>query len=921
MKNLIAKLLSMLKTYTQDDFVAAAEIAKLSRQLEESKELSQEGSRMISRTKIGFENSLKKSNSKISTKEIADLISGIEAEFEAEFETGLEETPNPQKAEEGPKKIAPEEFDIFLDFIRESLDHLDGIEEKILELESAFNAETVNSIFRAVHTIKGTSAYFDLTDIKGLSHTLETLLDRLRAGTMQIDSAITDVLLEALDVLKEMIERLNQGTRIDGKSDYAVIPEHDFDITTPVTKIEGILEGRSYKAASETTIAGQKNILISEDLKGDFEQEAGDHLASIESILIRLESNPALIELHDDLFRSLHSLKGNAGLLLSFVQEKSGIQDHPLLFFKNIAHQAETIIQKCRDEERALIDLEISRLLRHLDLLRALLAGFMQGTDLSDEVKQAVGELEAGEEKLQEYDAEQTEDVQSEAFRNIFLQSMDNIEGGLRDIKQGTDRDTGIAKVKRAFSTLLRLAQKVNHRLLAEESKKSLALADAIVKGGDEKQILSEIETCLRTISSKGDRRSAQVPSQQEALEEFKKKPTSQALRVPEERLNSLLKLVMELAVSKNNLREMERDLSKGIQGNEFAHDLHTVTSSIVKVADELQNSVMKIRLVALRTVFSRFPRLVRDLARDLGKKIKLEISGEEIELDKTVIDSLGDPLVHLIRNAIDHGIATPAERVSRGKPEVGTIRLKAFYVGQNVGIQIKDDGNGIDPEVLKEKAIEKGLIESDAAQRMDRRELLDLIFLPGFSTAKIVSEVSGRGVGMDVVKTSIVKIGGSVELDSEIASGTSVLLTIPLTLAIKRGLEVEAGGEHYYVPLEYIEETVKITEENIRQYRENRMVVIRDRLMVLYDLAQILGSKNQATDTTNGNGQAVNVLVLLVNNRNVALKVDRYYRENEYMVSPLPQTLQNIKLFSGVTITGKGSIFLIVDPLKLIAN
>jgi two-component system chemotaxis sensor kinase CheA len=328
----------------------------------------------------------------------------------------------------------------------------------------------------------------------------------------------------------------------------------------------------------------------------------------------------------------------------------------------------------------------------------------------------------------------------------------------------------------------------------------------------------------------------------------------------------------------------------------------------------------MEIRMLPVASSFSKFPRMIRDLSKKLGKKMRLVISGEETEVDKNVIEALTDPLVHMVRNSADHGIESPDVRTAAGKPEEGTITLNAFNQGQYVVIQIIDDGRGMDPHKIKMKALEKTLITPEEVEQMDDLQALNLIFLPGFSMAGKVSDVSGRGVGMDVVKNNIEKLGGEAHIESKPGEGSTFTVKLPLTMAIGRGLEVEAARNRYYIPLEAIIETLRIPTDSIFKYRGKEMTVIRDQLIPVYSLAAQLG-----LETGNGDmrdlrrTQKNEALVLLdVKGQKLGLTVDNYYNETEYVIKPLTGTIANIEGISGAMITGEGKVNLILDLMRL---
>ncbi|MHB8764654.1 MAG: chemotaxis protein CheA [Deferrisomatales bacterium] len=383
-----------------------------------------------------------------------------------------------------------------------------------------------------------------------------------------------------------------------------------------------------------------------------------------------------------------------------------------------------------------------------------------------------------------------------------------------------------------------------------------------------------------------------------------------QTVRVDVERLDALMNLVGELVLGKNRLARLRAQAEEQWDGHELVEQLADTSSQIDLVASDLQLAVMKTRLVPIDRVFRKFPRMVRDLARTLGKEIRLEIQGENTELDKSVVESIGDPLIHLIRNAADHGIELPAERERRGKAREGRIRLAAAHEGNHIIVTIEDDGKGMDPEILKRKAVEKGVLSAPEAAALAHQDALNLIFAPGFSTATEVTNVSGRGVGMDVVKTNIHQLNGMVELDSAPGRGTRVVVRIPLTLAIIQALLVRSGREVYAVPLASVVETVRIAPGDVKTVDRFPVLRLRDQVVPLLRLDELFRVER-------GRGAPAGreyVVVLGLAEKRVGLVVDGLVGEEEVVIKSLGSYLLETPGIAGATIRGDGRVTLIVD-------
>lgn len=385
-----------------------------------------------------------------------------------------------------------------------------------------------------------------------------------------------------------------------------------------------------------------------------------------------------------------------------------------------------------------------------------------------------------------------------------------------------------------------------------------------------------------------------------------------QTIRVDVSRLDSLVNLVGELVLSRNMLSQIAGELENKFENEYLVEQLLVATNAIGMNTTELQLAIMKTRMIAIGKVFNKFPRVVRDIARDTGKEIELIISGEETELDKQVIESIGDPLLHMIRNSCDHGVETPDVRVAKGKPRMGTVNLSAYHEGNHVVIEIKDDGAGMDPDKLKRKAVEKGVITVDEANSMDDKQAFSLIFKPGFSTADKITNISGRGVGMDVVRTNIEKLNGIITIDSKIDAGTTFYLKLPLTLAIIQALLVEVAGETFAIPLASVVETVRITNEEIHSFEGREVLKLRDRVLSLIRLDEAFALDELEQDE-------IYVVVVALAEKQLGFIVDKLIGQEEIVIKSLGDYLGGNPGIAGATITGDGRVRLILDVAGVI--
>lgn len=381
-------------------------------------------------------------------------------------------------------------------------------------------------------------------------------------------------------------------------------------------------------------------------------------------------------------------------------------------------------------------------------------------------------------------------------------------------------------------------------------------------------------------------------------------------IRVNVGKLDELINLVGELVLERNRILQISREISDLHVPDAVRSALGQATARLSFITGELQTASLKTRMVPVETLFRRFPRMVRDISKALGKEVNLIITGEETEIDRNVVEGIADPLVHLIRNALDHGLESPDVREASGKPATGQIHIEASQQGDHIVILVQDDGKGMDPERIAKKAMEKGLVTAERLRSMNDREILDLIFQPGFSTAEKISDVSGRGVGMDVVRTNLTQLNGTVEVDSEVGRGSTVRLMLPLTLAILPVLLVRADEDVYAVPLRSVVEIVRVPRENLHRMDGTEIMRLRDEVFPLRYLREVLGHPLAAADD-----DALRVVIMASGERKFGLVVDQWLGQEETVIKPLGSYLGHVAGMAGATISGDGKVRLILDP------
>ena len=602
---------------------------------------------------------------------------------------------------------------------------------------------------------------------------------------------------------------------------------------------------------------------MDESIIQEFLVESHENLDQLDRDLVALEGNPNDRETLASVFRTIHTIKGTCGFL-----------DFSKL--ESVAHAGENLLSLLRDGKIQLNPEITTALLTMVDAVREILGRIenekVEGdTDYSALVRTLARLQTAGTAPVSEAKAEATAPAAPDAAN----------EAG--------------ADPKQIGDILVESGQVTHEQVIAASTRQ---------ESGDPRH-LGEI------LVEEGALKPHDVVDALKVQGEHKKQVADSSIRVDVVHLDKLMNLVGELVLARNQILQF----SAQQQDTAFAG----TSQRLNLITTELQEGVMKTRMQPIGNIWSKFPRVVRDLSQACGKKIRIEMEGKETDLDKTIIEAIKDPLTHIVRNSADHGVESPEDRLAAGKPAEGRLLLRAFHEGGQVNIEITDDGAGIDPETVKAKAVKKGLITPDQAQRMGDREAVNLIFLPGFSTAQKVTNVSGRGVGMDVVKTNIEKIGGTVDILSKVGQGTTMKIKIPLTLAIIPALIVTCGGDPYAIPQVNLLELVRLEGEQavkgIETIHGAPVYRLRGNLLPLVYLNRQLQIEQEEDE---GQAGAINIVVLQADDRQFGLVVEGINDTEEIVVKPLGKQLKSISVFAGATIMGDGMVALILDVLGI---
>ena len=642
-----------------------------------------------------------------------------------------------------------------------------------------------------------------------------------------------------------------------------------------------------------------------QEILEDFLIEAFEMIEQLDQDLVELENRPEDLELLNRIFRVAHTIKGS-GSFLNF-----SVLTH-------LTHHMEDVLNKARHGELTITPDIMDVVLESIDFMKKLLnairdTGTDANTGLDSDIANVVTRLDAISkgESPQDIPASQESSTTQEAPQSQAPQEASNNAQEEVDYSNMSPEE-----VEKEIERLLNQRQEEDKK--KREEKRAKGELQDIQAPSEIEQTPNATPAAKAPESQKQPEVNATPAKQTEAKpqikprqEENKTLATSveQTIRVDVKRLDSLMNLIGELVLGKNRLIKIYNDVEERYEGEKFLEELNQVVASVSMVTTDIQLAVMKTRMLPIGRVFNKFPRMVRDLSRELGKNIELVISGEETELDKSIVEEIGDPLVHLIRNACDHGIESKEERIAAGKKEQGTVELKAYNEGNHIVVEITDDGKGMDPATLKAKAIEKGIIGEREADTMTDREAYSLIFKAGFSTAKVVTNVSGRGVGMDVVKTNIEKLNGIIDVDSTYGEGTTLKLKIPLTLAIIQSLLVGVQEEYYAIPLASVIETVRISQDEIYTVENKSVLRLRNEVLPLVRLADIFG-----VDSVFDNSEQAYVVVIGLAENKIGVIVDFLIGQEEVVIKSLGSYLKGTEGIAGATIRGDGRVTLIVD-------
>ena len=804
-------------------------------------------------------------------------------------------------------------------FVVEARECLEAIGQRLLEVERRpDDTALLNDLFRSVHTLKGNCGLFEFKPLETVVHAGEDVLDRVRSHTLAYSDTLGDALLEAMDFAGQMIDQIERHGRIEAGASARAVP-----LAQALRALMVDVASAPTTTPAGTTVAGAASSIAA----------AAAHAAAAPpgwlarlprvaagAVAVRYTPEPECFFKGEDPWRVACTTPGLQHLdVAALTPWPTGAAIEML------------------DCYQCNLDLVL--------LSHATLAEVQTHFRCVPEQVECVVLSEAGPpapdaaataqtvERAETEAAEPASDAPSAAEQALQQRATQLWAGqlallGAAHLHPGTV--AGLASSLRgllcawpgaegAVVSLLALPQPVGSELLQQWARQhGPSHAGSDVAGAAGSAGAAAAALAARDTDPGAAAGSALTAAPAEEAVTGDRSP--RVLKVGQEKIDRLMDLIGEMVVAKNSLPYLAQRAEDVFGQRELAREIKAQYAVINRIAEDMQGAIMQVRMLPVGTVFQRFGRLVRDISKKLGKEVQLVIDGEETEADKNVIESLADPLIHILRNSLDHGIEQPSVRLAAGKPAHGTIRIQARQESDRVLIEISDDGAGVHAERVRQKAVERGLIPADRADTLTDEDAVQLIFLPGFSTAERISDLSGRGVGMDVVRNAVERINGSVLLSSRAGKGTSIVLSLPLSMAVSNVMVIETAGRRFGVPMDLINETVRVHADDIHHFKQAQTTVLRGRVVPLRALNQLLAL--DAEPQRNADGENA-VLVVRLGNQgsggNVGLLVDHFHGASDIILKPLEGVLAGLTGFAGTALMGDGSVLMVLNPKELL--
>lgn len=795
-------------------------------------------------------------------------------------------------------------------FLSESHELLEGIGQKLIQLESTPNDQSIiNELFRMVHTLKGNSGLFTFPEMTRTLHAGEDLLGKVRSGEMAYSRELADRLLEAMDFVSMLTSEIESTEQIDAS--------HATDSAHLAESLRALMVEIPASTASDSS---------------------GMVPSKTASAAVPRANMPPISEIPEDVRLEAFQRSGN-GEKLYWVDYRPT----PECFF-----QGDDPFHRARQTPGLLwsriLPSETLPSLTELDTYRCSLRFYLLTAAFHEEL-----------EEYFRYTPDQVEIVAVDPLWLAISESKPEREDNYS--LESIEATTALTRILAAQQKILALEDHPDWQ--AGRLKAAAEVLKNLAKSADNAEFEAQIEAALAAALASGssltlrewlDVHQAQLTAKfvpgcaaNKIHSNAEEKPTDttnaavtsaadygikfgrraedklngpRSLKVDQAKIDRLMNLIGELVVEKNALPYLAQRAEAQYGVRELSREIKGKHSVINRIADEMQDAIMQVRMMAVSTVFQRFPRLVRDTSRKLGKEVQLVLEGEQTEADKNIVEALADPLIHIVRNSLDHGLETPEVRQSMGKPASGTIIIRAAQQADRVLIEVIDDGKGIDPATIKRKAYEKGMIDEDTMERMDDRTAINLIFAAGFSTAAVVTDLSGRGVGMDVVRTTVQKLNGTVTVDSKTGKETSIRISLPLSMAVTQVMVIESDHQLFGVPMDHVIETVRIPRNSIHQIKQSMTAVLRGRVVPLKALNDQLGII--AEPRANADDE-LSTLLVQAGGGVVGLLVDGFRETMGVIQKPLTGFLSDLSIWSGSALMGDGSVLMILNIREIV--
>jgi two-component system chemotaxis sensor kinase CheA len=772
--------------------------------------------------------------------------------------------------------------ELLKEWFEEAYELIDKIEESLLVLESnTSDSEAIDSLFRAAHTLKGGSATVQFLEISHFTHTMEDAMDEIRNGAVKVSSGIVDVLLRALDIIKEMVAARAQSNVYSENFDETLnelkkIAEHSVDETPQKkTSTQNIIEKEEVVVEKKEETANCDEIFeFGEYDLMEIKQGNTENLPMWQVTVEFNEDNPMRTVGGIQVFTSLR----DAGTVLKTVPDFDSLYSDE--FYQSVIY----IVATSESKERLQEMIELPDMTKEINILPFSI----------DNIDSAEQEVPAVETQVTPQKVD-IKDVLSMYIENTEEEPVSAVAEVAKDVKRNQDEvkkktsASAIKDTKNVASSVLRVDSSRIDELLN-------LVSEIVINKATFNQLAIKYYESIETFST--------------MMNVFKDK-------------NKHFSGLLAHNTGSNNIESLKNEYQKDIAAfttqfdsflngyKEIVEKFRSTSQSLDRISSDLREGVMRVRMIQIKQVFSRFPRLVRDLSRDLHKEIDLVMEGEETEVDKAMLDDLSDPLIHMIRNAVDHGMETPEERLAAGKSVPGMVKLKAANEGNLISIYISDDGRGINPESVRKRAIERKIISAD--KQLSEQDTFALLFEPGFSTADKITSVSGRGVGLDVVKKNIEKMSGTVRITSVPGKGTTFIIKLPLTLAIIQGLMVRVQSEIYVLPISSVIESIRISPQEIKSIDNYEVINVRNEVLSLLRLSRLFNLK-KSEDL-----ESYFVVIVGINDKKMGLLVDSLIGEEDIVIKPLKDKYTSTPGIAGATVLGDGTVSLILDVSQIV--